>query len=858
MQFGEDILFRVGVDSHPETSARLKALGSEVVAAQQSITASVQTVGSTAVSQIEQIKDAAESAVNTAVGDSVGGDVNRIATELRETFATLSDVAAPINESVKASTSQIAEDLNRAGRESAQEFRSSFAETIGQQAGLSNDEIAILTGSNDDAMDRVAKESAASYSKSFRSGLGQQLGLTQRELDDIFEGTDSKKFVQSQKEAREETAQLNATITDQNRIIQGLDSGLAEASGKINNNFREMAAKGEEAASGIGQLASGVAFLFAQNESAQELVNTLLGIKGVTDIALGFNKTISGTIQFISLWKERTALQSAQQTIANEKTTIAAARTKNLERNVQLANQKLVIVNKELNLHSASLAKVAVEANTAAAAERNLANATATAGAAQGASRRGGGGRFGGIIASGASILGAEALFSATGSGTGGVLAQLGLEGLISGVTGSTASLTALATTTAAVTSAFVGVSFAATSTVTALKAAGENGIGGGAQVDGFLDTVAQYEVGIAGFLQSLTGGQETIDFLNQYVNLDAIPIANIASSVAGYQRSLESLARTEAARAANLVDPIQEALNNALDKLDRSAANSQTDRQLSNRSALRAQAVGLGDITQTQASRGNAADVARELAQQLQTVQQFTEGANVSQEQYTAALSRSNDLAERLRTAQNATITAIRAEAAERRKANDEAVSALQKRLDLSQKEEETARASLKTARQRFAALDQEEQLLAVRAIQQARNVGAQSLTREQTDLLGRVGDTESNRFVDQSLALRANRAGFNQFFGRGERQAIAQNDRTQARLNFQIEARQNVNVKIEQDEQRQARFIADQIRQGMRASERRIQILVQQQLQQDRQAAVENARNQVEQRNFEERNES
>jgi len=756
-----DILFRIGVTDHPETAKRLGELAESVKRTMQGIESSILTVGRVAAATSKSLTGAGIGAGKASLGGGGSGGVG-----LGGGSAGLGgDRLGGLREEAK-------KESRAAGKEAAEVMRKSFTETVGKLGGLSSDDMRTLLGADDKDLLALAKDQSETYAKQLRDNLSKQLGVSGESAAELFGAKGGAGLKQQQAEYAGETKRVNAELEDQLGKLEQLKTTGDQSTKALSQNFRETASKAEEAASGIAQMASGVAFLFADSEDAKKLVDTLLAIKGTTDIALGGFKAIAGVGQVFSLLKDRVSLLATQQKNQADQTKLAGAATANYVRILDREGIELIQVTEGNRRHAAGLRQVATAATQAAAAEARL-NAEQSKPVPR---ARRLGGRLAGLGGGLASLVGFQAIGAATGGNS--LLAgagSLGLDALLAGglgglgggalgggaaavgggagaggVAAAGAAAGGVALGTLAVGAAAAAAALVALGAVVVVaKESIDNGYLGGAKVGGILDTVATWSVQLLDFAGDITDWFDLIEDVDDDI-----------------KKSFIKLKEKE----------IQEGLTSTLGLIDRGGQQKIADQQQAAISRQRALGVADGSLRPTQAARLNEADAARDLAKELKVVADYEAGKLRDEKLYIDALGRSNELTKRQQEATLAVVDAVKAENAERRALNVASISAASERISLLEKERgifQSNQDKLENAAVKFARLGQREQVELLQAQQVAQSGGR--LTKQQRaalDSLGLGGESEIVR--NQDLAD-ARRRGFGGTFGAFERSQLA-----------------------------------------------------------------------------------
>ena len=435
----EDVLMRFGLADSPTTGPALSKLATSVRNTMQEVSGAVDRVGSQSVATIERITDSVTTArreVATFSGPQptqqpVSYSQLSTGTAPPKTFA--SDYGDQLGRLGGASGQRgrmpVSDDIKNEARDDARTYGKEFHDVLSQMTGLSDDDMTQLVGGSDERFKQLGKERGEAARKGIRDAMSQSLGLDQKTSDELF-GTKPKQPTSNMPDGDiEEIAysfQQYSKLADENERINN----------KLGKGFREFAMRSGEAAEGLGRITSGLTYLSAKNKDLQVVIDTILTIKGVTDVFVGFSKTISNSIQLVSLYGERQQLAAKKQQNAVEQQELATIAVK--EYTAILAKEGISIEeaargNKEL---AQMLERVSASAEKATQSTKELvseqkkvrSSVPAVRTNATGAARVG---RAGGIGSSVASVVGSEGIAATVGTGIAGLLANIGLDAII-------------------------------------------------------------------------------------------------------------------------------------------------------------------------------------------------------------------------------------------------------------------------------------------------------------------------------------------------------------------------------------------------------------------------------------------
>lgn len=566
----QDVLFRIGLANHPETGPKLKQLADDVRSTAADINESIISVGRAAESARRLIGSSAPSrmaydvplTVAAASGhpsttttsrsdyelqlarlanttpESLTQPAPRFSVPAREPQPMRDPALAPETPPAPVSVPQPTAppsaperdpyDLPKQGRKDASRYAKGFQDTLAQMTGMADGDLTMLVGGDDARFKQLGKERGEAYRKGMREQLTKDLGLTDDQAADLFGAQGGAGLAKQQADHAAESEQLKQSIIDNIEAWNALDEKGDAVKKSQGQNFREMAERAEGMASAVAQVASGLAFLGAKDESIEKVVQTLLTIKGFADIGVGTVKGLINIAQMVSLVRERQEMANKQTDVAAQKSALARAAAASyvqlLERE-HIELERAVQGNKQ---HAALLQQVANEARSAAAATRDLnaAQAAGTPGGSPGA-RGGRGGRFrrgiGGFLSGAGSLLAGEAITSVGGggllSGIGGMAADSLIGGLGTGgaaAGGSAAAGAGAAGAGAAGAGAAAGIGSLAAAGAAAAAALGavalvgvelkESFEGTATKAGSVTDTIGSWEARIADWVGDMTG----------------------------------------------------------------------------------------------------------------------------------------------------------------------------------------------------------------------------------------------------------------------------------------------------------------------------------------------------------------
>jgi len=515
-------------------------------------------------------------------------------------------------------------------------------------------------------------------------------------------------------------------------------TSIVDASGKqIHSSFKEMAGGTLTMARGVAELG------LLGEESTEKLVRGLVAVQGSFDVLIGGLDTYYGLVEMTE--KYRIAQEAAGRAVQIQSAANTAA-----VRAEAVATQQL-------------------------AAARTMANVAAGGGGASGIVAGAGSSAVGGLsgrIAGGASRLGG-AVGGAVMGGAGNAAGLVGASAVGAGVGG----------TIAAATAAIAGAGFGIASAMATAKEAIQNGVGGGAGADSFVESV---------------GGS------------DYNPFSWMVAWSAKWEKSAGDALTAQREQELELVK-LQRDRNRAFADVD--LTESLGMMQL----AVRGVEPGLG---------ADAGAQAEALARQRE-IMQGAKGGILGQAGSNAARNEAG-----LAIAQME-MDNVREEFELRKRIKEERVQAAQESLDLSKQELDTVRQQLAvdqerltSAKERFGQLSELEQQRLIAIKQRADAQGFGSLSREERGMLRGVGTDDATQIAAQGDIASADAAGFDAVFGQTQRENIRRQGELKQRLEAEINVKQDLVVKVEQDNE----AIIDSVREQFAKIQGELMPLIQQ----------------------------
>ncbi len=214
------------------------------------------------------------------------------------------------------------------------------------------------------------------------------------------------------------------------------------------------------------------------------------------------------------------------------------------------------------------------------------------------------------------------------------------------------------------------------------------------------------------------------------------------------------------------------------------------------------------------------------------------------------AAEERILDLRKRLVELDLESLDVERSIADEKKEGARASIAGAERELDLARQRSQEARDKLQSGASRFASLDKGEQQRAIRAKKildeadtQEKNGDAASaektrarVGREDLNLVRGLGLTDTDRQAGQADREAATRGGFDQFFGAGERNTIAENQQLQGKLEARIKDQREYVVKVEADIDAIATRLAQQTKEELDRRDAELDVKFRQALKEER----------------------
>lgn len=153
------------------------------------------------------------------------------------------------------------------------------------------------------------------------------------------------------------------------------------------------------------------------------------------------------------------------------------------------------------------------------------------------------------------------------------------------------------------------------------------------------------------------------------------------------------------------------------------------------------------------------------------------------------------------------------------------EAIRGAEQELEKTKERISTERERLTSAKERFGQLSADEQAKAIAAKVKADKFGAASLTREERKNLRAAGADEAIAGARAGDIAEADRAGFDTFFGAGQRKNIGELEGKERKLTLEIADKRKLEVQIQRDEEALVQQLGEFI--GQRLAERETVLL-------------------------------
>ena len=712
--------------------------------------------------EINLVSSAANKAALKGLEDSVVGSIARIEAELGRVgraanrASQLVGVGGPSLGSGPATGSGSSVPDYSKQLEALDNFKRETESRFSEAGKSARDKFKESLGALDEELLRVGEEAGRKYEEGFNRGRGrvQPDSLPQPNVPDVPPAPTELPRESPSLPGGSPSLPDDDALDNLGKLVDKLGEtrdAADETKAKLGSNFREIAGSADQTAGAIGKLAGGLAFLFADSEDAKKLVQYILLVKGGIDTVVGTVQAASGVAQFFSLLGERAELKTKSQKLDTEATNAARDATSAYVKWLQAEGKTLEEATAGNQKHAEMLRRVAAEADKAAKSSRELGDAQDDTDDGAGRPRRGRGsgrrrgfGRRGGMLAGLAGMFGGrardavgDAADNVLGSGASGIV-ETGLDNF-----GSMKNLGRVGRVAAPVASAL------------AIGKLGFDVASGSGTIDP--NSGSGKVLGAVG--SSGIGGS-----VDRFLGLDT-PAANLTKSFEDLERATK---RYQAAQE----QATQQQLSFQLSMIDRRGANEVSDFQTQSNARVRAMQVGNRDMTATGAVSADQVDIAKQLNDQLKFIRENEGNLRGDTEAYVESLGRAEAQYGKLIENQNAMIAAVKTEAAERERLNNQSISAAEKRMGLIEKERDIFRSAeekVAAAAQRFAELSKADQAATLQAQQTAQQGG--QLTKRQRQLLDSTGLGEEQEVVKRQRMAEAAQAGFFENFGGFER---------------------------------------------------------------------------------------
>lgn len=528
-----------------------------------------------------------------------------------------------------------------------------------------------------------------------------------------------------------------------------------ETKAKLGQNFRDIAGSADQTAGAIGKLAGGLAFMFADSEDAKKLVQYILLVKGGIDTVVGTVQAASGVAKFFSLLGERSDLKTKSQKADTEATNAARDATSAYVKWLQAEGKTLEEATAGNEKHAEMLRRVAAEADRAANAEQRLGDSQDSGGSSGGGTsrpRRGrGSGRKRGFGKGKAGIV--SGLFGMFGGAARDKIGDYADDTLGEGASGIVD--TGLDNISNLKKYGKYGKVAGSVGSALALSKLGYDTLAGGGTIDP--------KSGSGQVLGSI-GSRGIGGSVDRFLGLDT-PAARLTKSFEDLENATKRYSKAQE-------EATQRQLTLSLSMVDQRGSRELAGFQNAANSQMRSLAVDNRDMTATGAAKGNQVDAAKELNRQLEYINNNQTELEGNTELYVEALGSAKDAYSNLIEAQKSMISAVRQEAQERERLNNQSITAAEKRMSMIEKERDLYRSAeekMEAAAQRFNRLSKSDQAATLQAQSVAQQGG--TLTKRQKELLESTGLGAEQEAVKRQDISEARKAGFFQNFGSFEK---------------------------------------------------------------------------------------
>ncbi len=750
----KSVEYEIKIIDSPGNAAAIRGLRDSVHASVLGIEESISRVGAAASSSRLAIGAGPSGTIATPDYASQLDAIDRFHRESTSRFGV---AGADAKTAFSRSLGGLADDLKGSGEKIAKGVRSGVSSAISTMSGLSGADLETLLHADDNDILRLSEDTADKYRDGLRARLGSDLGVSGKQSDELFGAKGGKELAGQQKEHQDKQS---ASLDNIGATLDQLDQLQAkgkQTSAELSRGFREIAEKAEQGASGIAQMAQGLSFLFADSKDAKVLIDTLLMVKGTSDLVLGGFKSVSGALQVFSLFSDRSEKETQQQKEKAQATRLTQNATLEYVKWLEREGIELESVTRGNKEHADALRQVAVAAERATQEEKQLAHEQAKGdrqlGGRVASHTKAGKGKSGlvGSILSTVGYAGVNSLSDRLGDKTG-IIDNLGDAGMDY-----------------------------ATENAGKLRGGGGKLLKYGKVAGSVLATAAIAKIGYdtaagggtidpksySGQFFGAIGTNRTVGKIDQFIGSDN-PSRRLADSFDELEKAVK---RNKVAHdAANQAD-----LTSTLNIIAKKGTQQIEDFRFGAKQKVQGLLVDNRNITASESAISSEADAAKALAAEMAIINDYQESLVKDEKQYLDSLERAGVLYDQLGDAQQQIITGVKQEASERFRINSEGISAAENRISLIEKERgiyRTNEEKLEAAAQKFGRLNQEEKSGVLKAQERAKAGG--ELTRKEKEQLESLGLSEESSIVKKQDLAEADKFGFKEKFGRFEKSQL------------------------------------------------------------------------------------
>lgn len=623
------------------------------------------------------------------------------------------------------------------------------------------------------------------------------------------------------------------TFGDFETRLSQIDKEAEKAGKTFDRSGKQIRTSMSEGVEGVSRFVQGLSLLGLRNsETAAQLLDGILVIKGIGDTVVGATKIYSQFSDMIEATKRRQDSGNRSTELAAERHKLASAAAEKLSRSLREEAQVAGRLDDVHDEQSRSLRKLADELDHAAASARGLdhaqdnlnhndspggrgAKGRTSRGRGRGAAVAGVVGAIGsqfvgdaigglgfGDAATGAASIGADAgmdaliyRFGALG-GRGATIGGAGAAGS-SALGGAAATIGAIAIPAAAAASALGAVALVG-------KEVHEIYSGTANQVGSVTDTIASWEVGLVSSVGELTG----------------------AFDLVGNAATKRAQADFEAAKRVNeMNDQIRTVKMDAgYDMRQKLGANRATFADLDTTVATVGKTGPAREFAELSARSASSfaeqSRSAKELATQLKIARGDMFG---TADDIAKANGRVEEQSGRIIQLGREQISLVEQEARLRIGGVDTYIQKLGEGKRTAEDTIKTLRDGLITGAERFAQLGDDEQQFAIQASRKA-SFDPTSLDDKERSALRSIGTQDATRAARQADLAEAKSKGFDKFFGQSERTQINSAQQQAQQIDFKIQVATQFKVEIQAREQQIVAALAGQVRSVVDASNQRI----------------------------------